>query len=533
MAGNSMFSLGASIADLIGGGPGRRAEDEYVPQINKNAVAAGNWQEAVKKRAMNTARASITPELMQQLGYAATEAQAIAPLLLANETVNLGNLGKHQLPGFGEAAGIQRESLLGDVVDVPRANRAVAFMEGREYQPVRIQDGHALPDGGSLADVAAQAMMLPGKAASLAKLESDDAGNLYQIGPDGRGRAVQFGGETMPAGPVTGGGAAVLEDAISSVIGPLGGRITSTTGGRHNPGSKHYSGGAIDVGMARESPQQQAQILAALQAIPGIRVRDERTRPPGQAVWSGPHLHVERIGDIPAQVAQAGGAPRFTNKGRSSSGGASYSPLSAGEVTALGLPTGTVAQRNEKTGQVSILSKPDARTGAGGGQDPLPAGEAGKVRTRHRELRETLDTFKAFDQALTDIPNGPGIAFDGAAKGRLGTAYNNARAQLRVLYNTGVLQPGELPMLENALRDPTSTAALVDPRTRSQLRSQLDELYHLTEKAFDSLVTSYPQMYDAERYESEKGAALGRPALGQEAMAPRRLKFNPATGRVE
>jgi hypothetical protein len=25
----------------------------------------------------------------------------------------------------------------------------------------------------------------------------------------------------------------------------------------------------------------------------GYKVRDERTRPPGQKVWSGPHIHLE------------------------------------------------------------------------------------------------------------------------------------------------------------------------------------------------------------------------------------------------
>jgi hypothetical protein len=32
----------------------------------------------------------------------------------------------------------------------------------------------------------------------------------------------------------------------------LGGRVTSTTGGTHNVGSKHYGGEAIDVGMASD-----------------------------------------------------------------------------------------------------------------------------------------------------------------------------------------------------------------------------------------------------------------------------------------
>jgi len=88
-------------------------------------------------------------------------------------------------------------------------------------------------------------------------------------------------------------------DDVRNVIAPLRGRITSTTGGRHNVGSAHYSGGALDVGMARETPEQQEAIKAALVQA-GYRVRDERSRPAGQAVWTGPHLHVTRGGGAPA-----------------------------------------------------------------------------------------------------------------------------------------------------------------------------------------------------------------------------------------
>lgn len=82
-------------------------------------------------------------------------------------------------------------------------------------------------------------------------------------------------------------------DDVRSVIEPHGGRITSTNGGRHNVGSTHYSGGAVDVGMGRETPEQQETIKAQLLAA-GYQVRDERSRPRGQAVWSGPHLHITR-----------------------------------------------------------------------------------------------------------------------------------------------------------------------------------------------------------------------------------------------
>jgi len=67
--------------------------------------------------------------------------------------------------------------------------------------------------------------------------------------------------------------------------------VTSTTGGRHNPGSAHGAGRAIDVRTSDHSNEEINDFIREAQGA-GIQVRDERTRPPGQAVWSGPHLHL-------------------------------------------------------------------------------------------------------------------------------------------------------------------------------------------------------------------------------------------------
>lgn len=69
--------------------------------------------------------------------------------------------------------------------------------------------------------------------------------------------------------------------------------VTSTTGGKHNKNSLHGKGRAIDV---RTRGKTAAQINAFIKAAraQGYRVKDERTRPPGQKVWSGPHLHLSK-----------------------------------------------------------------------------------------------------------------------------------------------------------------------------------------------------------------------------------------------
>jgi hypothetical protein len=67
--------------------------------------------------------------------------------------------------------------------------------------------------------------------------------------------------------------------------------VTSTTGGKHNPGSVHGLGRAIDVRTWDKKKSVVDQFIDWARAN-GIRVRDERTRPKGQKEWSGPHIHL-------------------------------------------------------------------------------------------------------------------------------------------------------------------------------------------------------------------------------------------------
>jgi peptidoglycan hydrolase-like protein with peptidoglycan-binding domain len=68
--------------------------------------------------------------------------------------------------------------------------------------------------------------------------------------------------------------------------------VTSTNGGQHNVGSSHYEGRAIDVRTRDKTNAQVNQFIREARAA-GYHVGDERRRPAGQAVWSGPHLHLE------------------------------------------------------------------------------------------------------------------------------------------------------------------------------------------------------------------------------------------------
>lgn len=68
--------------------------------------------------------------------------------------------------------------------------------------------------------------------------------------------------------------------------------VTSTNGGSHNRGSKHFLGLAIDV-RTRDKTAKQITDFINLVRNEGLVVLDERTRPPRQPVWGGPHLHIE------------------------------------------------------------------------------------------------------------------------------------------------------------------------------------------------------------------------------------------------
>lgn len=353
--------------------------------------------------------------------------------------------------------------------------------------------------------------------------------------PDGQGGAVQmeysngqwrqpsYGAQQAPQA-ITGGGAQVLDDAYAGAqVDPVAdfGTLAQKYGAQvsslartpeHNarvggvPNSRHLSGEGGDFVVPQPQRQQfmtDARGMGYDAIDEGDHVHLEPRRgvqassrfAPGQGIAQGP-----RLGVTP-------GKEKFQAR-----------PLTPQEVAAARLPAGTVAYTTEG-GVPNVVHKPDARSGAGDSGPKLSAGEAAKVRRDFKETKDALNMFRAFDQALKDIPSGPGLLVDGASKGRLGTAYNNARSSLRILYNTGVLQPGELPMLENALRDPTSFAAVVDPRTRPQIQAQLDELYRVIDLGIQNQVYSYPQIFNQQRFESARSAALaggaGKYRVGQ------------------
>jgi hypothetical protein len=120
---------------------------------------------------------------------------------------------------------------------------------------------------------------------------------IHFAGPTGAYKYFATGEETRDAfGSTTSKYAGLFKNSSNDLTGfasQHGFDVTSTTGGQHNVGSKHYQGKAIDVRTRNKSPEEIANFIAKAEQQ-GYKVMDERQRPAGQAVWSGPHLHLEK-----------------------------------------------------------------------------------------------------------------------------------------------------------------------------------------------------------------------------------------------
>lgn len=83
----------------------------------------------------------------------------------------------------------------------------------------------------------------------------------------------------------------------------MGIKPSSTMGGRHNVGSKHYHGKAFDLGLntsfggdinkMQEFENNFINLQRTNPLFARFKIIDETVRPKGQKVWNGAHLHIE------------------------------------------------------------------------------------------------------------------------------------------------------------------------------------------------------------------------------------------------
>jgi hypothetical protein len=77
---------------------------------------------------------------------------------------------------------------------------------------------------------------------------------------------------------------------------------TFTTGGQHNPRSALGWGQAVDVRTRDHSDAEVDAFIAGARAAAYV-VGNERTRLPGQAVWSRPHFYLQITRTRPPHTA--------------------------------------------------------------------------------------------------------------------------------------------------------------------------------------------------------------------------------------
>jgi len=213
--------------------------------------------------------------------------------------------------------------------------------------------------------------------------------------------------------------------------------------------------------------QERADQLAQWERQAGMREREMNSTDAWRNASLG--LNREELG-LKRQINGLGnpGAPGAPPRNR-------Y--LTAEEISASGYAPGSVVWADEK-------GQPIVKQGG--------AVDARKYGTELAGISDTRGAFTDLKSALKETPKWDSMYGEG--RGRLGTAYGNARSAIRVLYNTGVLQPGELPMLQQALENPNSLLSLADPFSREKVNAQIEELMKRLDAREQTLKQQFPAL---------------------------------------
>jgi hypothetical protein len=173
-------------------------------------------------------------------------------------------------------------------------------------------------------------------------------------------------------------------------------------------------------------------------------------------------------------------------------------------VDVNGVPTYT--PRSKAIGQKAFVNKP-----AGGltGDDKVD-------RRNHRntriQLQNAYDAISEFAREMKQTPKEESLV--GEKAGRLSTKYKLALGAVRVLQNTGVLNPGELPFIEDTLRNPQSFTQLFNPASRETIMGQVESIADSLER--QSRINDEQYEYDVAPL---KGRDWRRERIPQKAVA--------------
>ena len=150
-------------------------------------------------------------------------------------------------------------------------------------------------------------------------------------------------------------------------------------------------------------------------------------------------------------------------------------------VDVNGVPTYT--PRSQAVGKTAYVNKP--ATGATGND----AVDRRSHRTSRAQLQNAYDSIASFAEELKRTPKEASLT--GESAGRLSSKYKLALGAVRTLQNTGVLNPGELPFIEDTLRNPQSPMQLFNPASRETIFGQIESIADSLERQAEVNDKSY------------------------------------------
>jgi len=167
---------------------------------------------------------------------------------------------------------------------------------------------------------------------------------------------------------------------------------------------------------------------------------------------------------------------------RAAGGGERFKILSAAEVLEAGLKPGSIYQKNTVTGLITPMQGQDS---GGLGETELRQYNAATLA-----IRNARSNIQNFADTLTRVPATGAIAGEG--RGELEGSYTLALGAVRELQNSGVLNVGEIPFLEKALRDPTTFSSIMaSPVRRKEIAGQIKTILTLLNQRESNLNNLY------------------------------------------
>lgn len=161
----SVVRGGRALGDMLVGDADQRV---YTDQLKRNFEAQDAFAKARQQRAQMLARDGITPEAAIAAGIPANQAPFVVSLVGAADTPNLRNGGLDELGDLAIDAEREKAMTAGNF---QRANQLTALKTDKNYEPVRIAQGNAMPSGVGLGDELFEMVPLPQTLATIEQRE--------------------------------------------------------------------------------------------------------------------------------------------------------------------------------------------------------------------------------------------------------------------------------------------------------------------------------------------------------------------------